>query len=214
MTLSPPRLVLLGVDDIDRIMTLERLAFNAPIQADPHTVLHRLSLGHRLVGAEEEGGHLSGAVGFSHLRISLDELHRLPTKFKEYSTQTMASDADTICIYSLGIAPVARGTGLARRLIDEAFGEGRRLGFKAVIADGPLPSLNGNDQVRPRPAVREMIERYLVDGMFPSRDQFLRDPVLALYSRLTGCQFRRLVPDFLPEDEASGGWRVILSRDL
>ena len=35
-----------------------------------------------------------------------------------------------------------------------------------------------------------------------------------MYRRLTGCRFYKLLPDFIPEDTASGGWRVLLYRLL
>lgn len=203
----------LGPDDLDRIMELERRAFEPEIQAHPDTVLRRFAAGHRMLGMNDDG-RLLGTIGFSAIKLSDDDLSGLPCNFKEYSTQPVPADPDTVCIYSLGVEPAARGLSFARTLIDGAFDDGRQRGFRAVIADGPIPSFAGNMQVRPRPEVRKMIERYLATGVFPEQSEFLRDPVLALYSRLTGCRFLRLLPDFLPEDEGSGGWRVLLHRYL
>lgn len=206
--------VALGADQIDLIMELENTAFDVTIRAERSTILHRFSLGHGMLGAEDDAGQLVGTIGFSATNARGPDFERLPASFKEYSTEPVPGDAETLCIYSFGIAPAARGMGCARLLINSAFDDGRARGLRDVIADGPLPSLAGNEQVRPRPGVRSMIERYLETGEFPEQHAFLQDPVLALYRRLTGCRFVKLLPDFLPDDTASEGWRVLLHRDL
>lgn len=207
-------IVPLGAGDIERIMELETTAFDVSIQADRSTILHRFDLGHRMFGAEDGAGRIVGSIGFSAMNLKGAEFDALPATFKEYSTQPVPDDAETLCLYSFGIAPAARGMSCAQLLIDAAVEDGRRQGLRDGVADGPLPSLAGSDQVRPRPRVRSMIERYLDTGQFPEQDAFLQDPVLALYHRLTGCRFVKLLPDFLPEDTASAGWRVLLHRQL
>lgn len=202
----------MGPEDLDVIMALERTAFEPSIQADTATILARFALGHRMLGAFD-GEDLVGAIGFSSIELGGD-FDRVPGLFKAYSTQPVPPNPDTVCIYSLGIVPSARGLRRARLLIDSAFNFGRSKGLQGVLADGPIPSFAGNDQVRVRPEVRRTIERYLATGEFPPDDDLLKDPVLALYRRLTGCRFVRLLAGFLPEDEASGGWRVLLHRDL
>lgn len=206
-------LVALGADDIERVMEFERTVFDASIRAHRSTILDRFSLGHWMAGVEDATGRLVGTIGFSAANLG-PGFERLPASFEEYSTQPVPDDAATLCIYSLGVARAARGISSARLLIDSAFEHGRRHGLRDVVADGPLPSLAGNDQVRPRPGVRSMIERYRKTGEFPEQKAFLQDPVLNLYFRLTGCRFVKLLPDFLPDDTASAGWRVLLHRDL
>ncbi len=210
-----PAPVALGADDIERIMELETAVFDVSIRADRSTILHRFSLGHGMSGAETNPtGRLAGATAFSGANLGGPGFERLPATFKEYSTQPVPGDAKTLCIYSLGVAPSARGISSSRALINSAFEYGRRHGLRDVVADGPLPSLVGTDQIRPRPGVRSMIERYVETGELPVQEAFLQDPVLALYFRLTGCRFVKLLADFLPEDTASEGWRVLLHRDL
>lgn len=207
-------LAALRADDIERIMELETTVFDVSMRAERSTILHRFSLGHVMSGAEDATGRLVGAIGFSAANLGGPGFEGLPATFKEYSTQPVPGAAGTLCIYSLGVVPAARGISSPRLLIDSAFEYGRRHGLRDVVADGPLPSLAGSDQVRPRPGVRWMIERYVETGEFPEQKAFLQDPVLALYFRLTRCRFVKLLPDFLPEDTASGGWRVLLHRDL
>lgn len=202
----------LGPSDIDRIMELEENAFEPPMRASRDTVVERFSLGHRMLGVGA-GERLVGTIGFSAARLG-EGLAALPPSFREYSRQPVPSNPDTLCIYSLGIEPSARGLSLARTLIHAAFDWGRDEELPRVIADGPLPSLAGNEQVAPRPAVRRMIDTYLTTGELPADEDFLQDPVLSLYRRLTGCRFSALLPNFIPEDAASEGWRVLLYLDL
>ncbi|MDQ6928493.1 MAG: GNAT family N-acetyltransferase [Actinomycetota bacterium] len=203
----------LGATDIDRIMDLEQQAFEPSMQADRKTVLQRFSLGHHMVGAPHDD-RLVGSIAFSAARLGDDPVVGLPSTFKEYSCQPVPPDPDTLCIYSLGIEPSARGLGVTRTLIHAAFAWGRAQRLPRVIADGPLPSLAGNEQVAPRPATRRMIDRYVATGEMPADDELLQDPVLNLYRRLTGCRFKALLRDFIPADTASEGWRVLLYLDL
>lgn len=207
-------IVALGPGDIERIMELETAAFDVSIRAERSTVLHRFALGHRMLGAEDGAGRIVGSIGFSAINVGGPDFDALPATFKEYSTQPVPDDAETLCLYSFGVAPAARGMSCARLLINSALDDGRGQGLRDVVADGPLPSLAGSDQVRPRPGVRSMIERYVETGQLPEQEAFLQDPVLALYRRLTGCRFVKLLPDFLPQDTASAAWRVLLHRHL
>lgn len=203
------RIVELGPGDIDRIMALEARAFDPSIQADADVVRRRFTLGHRMLGVEEDG-RLVGSIAFSLVRFDRHDMADFPPTFKTYSTQPVPPDPDTVCIYSLGVAPESRVLQVARLLVHTCFDEGFNNGLGQAIADGPLPSYAGNNQVRPRPEVRAMVDRYAATGQLPSQQEFLQDPILALYRRLTECNFIALLPDFIAEDEASGGWRVLL----
>jgi len=203
------RIVELGPADIDRIMALERQAFDPSIQADAEVILYRFGLGHRMLGAEEDG-RLVGTIGFSLIRFDRHDMTGFPPTFKAYSTQAVPPEPDTVCIYSLGVEPGSRVLQVAKLLVHSCFDEGFHGGLGQAIADGPLPSYAGNSQVKQRPEVRAMVDRYVATGQLPSHEEFLHDPVLALYRRLTECNFIALLPDFIADDEASGGWRVLL----
>lgn len=206
-------LVTLGPGDIDRIMELESSAFEPSIQATADTVLYRFSLGHHMLGVEERG-RLVGAIAYSFIRFSPDNIHPFPKTFKEFSTQPVPPEPNALCLYSLGVDPAARDVTCIRLLVHSAMDKGRDAGMPGGIADGPLPSYAGNAQVKPRPEVRRMIERYVETGILPSNEEFAQDPILALYQRITGCRVLALLPDFIPEDTASGGWRALLYGEL
>lgn len=204
-------IVPLGAGDIDRIMALEARAFPPAMQASRQTVLHRFSLGHLMLGAGE-GPRLIGTVAFSPIRFSPEKAHEYPSTFKAHSTQPVPPEPDTVCIYSLGIEPALRQVSVVRDLVRSALDCGRRMGLRQAVGDGQLPSFNGSEQVRARPEVRAAVERFVATGRMPSDQELLADPALAMYQRLTGCRFLRMLPDFIPEDEASGGWRVLLYK--
>ncbi len=215
--MSAYEIVAVGPADIDRIMELEVKAFDPELQASRETVLARFALGHHMLVARldpGEGGRLVGQISFSFIRFSPDDPSGYPATFKEHSRQPVLPDANAVCLYSLGVDPSARQVVLFRDLVESAFEWGGAAGLTHAVADGQLPSFNGNDQVKARPDTRRMIERFLDTGVMPADEEFLHDPALAMYRRLTGCRFLKLFPGFIPEVTASGGWRVLLYRPL
>lgn len=211
--MSGYRIVPMGPADLERIMDLEVIAFGPELQASRETILRRFGLGHRMLGADA-GHRLVGQVSFSSIRFSPDAPTEYPATFKEHSTQPIPPDANTICLYSLGVDPTAREVALFRDLLESALALGRSEGLVHAVADGQIPSYNGNEQVKARPEIRETLARYRQTGVMPADEDLLIDPALGMYRRLTGCTFLRMLPDFIPEDTASGGWRVLLYRVL
>ena len=211
-------IVAAGPADIGPVMDLEVKAFDPELQASRETVLKRFALGHHMLVARlrdpAENGRLVGQIGFSFIRFSPEDPSAYPTTFKAHSSQPVLPDANTVCLYSLGVDPTARQVILFRDLLESALELGREAGMVHAVADGQLPSFNGNEQVKARPEIRRMVERFLATGAMPADAEFLHDPALAMYRRLTGCRFYKLLPDFIPEDTASGGWRVLLYRIL
>ncbi|MEA2826251.1 MAG: hypothetical protein QOG43_690 [Actinomycetota bacterium] len=211
-------IVAAGPADIGPIMDLEAKAFDPELRASRQTVLDRFALGHHMLVARlrdpDEGGRLVGQISFSFIRFSPDDPSSYPTTFKAHSSQPVLPGANTVCLYSLGVDPADRQVVLFRDLVEGALEMGRQAGLEHAVADGQLPSYNGNDQVKARPEIRRMVQRFRETGAMPTDAEFLHDPALAMYRRLTGCRFYMLLPDFIPDDTASGGWRVLLYRVL
>jgi hypothetical protein len=206
-------LVRLGPDNIDRIMDVGRRAFATALQARRETVLRRFALGHFILGAEKED-RLVSTIAFSYIRFAPEARADFPRTFKAYSTQPTPRDYNTVVIYSLGIEPDSRELACIRLLIHAVLEAARKAGCTHAVADGMIPSFAGDERTRPNPEVRALIEAYAQTARFPAQEEFLKDPALALFHLLTGCQFLWLLPDFLPADTASGGWRVLLYRNL
>lgn len=205
-------LVQLTRDDLDEMMALERDAFAAPIRASAATYLHRFDLGHIVLGYRSD--RLDGIISFSYGLFDPGDPSSLPDNFADWSNQPVPSGFDTAFIYNLGLRPMARGTGILPRLIAGALGRAGRDGCIQVVAEGPVPSYAGNDHIRANPLIRAALDHHAAGGEPPPQALMFRDPHLALYRRMADCSIIRILPDFLPEDVASGGFRVMLFRKL
>ena len=117
-------IVAAGPADIGPIMDLEVKAFDPELRASRETVLKRFALGHHMLVARltdpDEGGRLVGQIGFSFIRFSPDDPSAYPTTFKAHSSQPVPPDANTVCLYSLGVDPTARQVVLFRDLLESA----------------------------------------------------------------------------------------------
>ena len=105
---------------------------------------------------------------------------------------------------------------LFRPALGRAVGDGCCHGF----ANSRIPTYASSDprfpqeQVAYQPQVPAAIAAYLAGGEFPSNEVLRVDPMLAIYYRFTKCQFLWIVPDFAPDDTATGGIRTIMFSDL
>jgi hypothetical protein len=116
--------------------------------------------------------------------------------------------------YNLNVHPAERGGRLVRRLLQAAFAHAAAAGCTYLVGDGRCPSYNGShdppaDDVAPNPAFRAAIDEFMRSGVFPEEHKLMLDPALRLFSRLMNCRFIAIIPDFLPADTASGGFRVM-----
>ena len=193
-------------------MELERRAFDTYLQANVETYKQRLSQGHVMLGAAQNN-RLVGIVSFSYGRFSRSDFASFPKTFREFSMQSPCKNHNTMFLYNLGIEPTCRGT-LSFLLLHSAFERAMADGCTNVVSEGMIPSYAGNTLFPRNPTVKSAIDRFASTGEFPSDDEFLLDPMLSFYRRLSGCEFIWLMPDFVPEDKASNGWRVILHSKL
>lgn len=205
-------IVVLTEADLDEIMDFEVAAFDIAMQASAETYRIRFRLGHVMLGYRQ--GQLHGVISFSYGRFDPRDPSTLPTNFRAWSMQTVPPRFDTAFIYNLGIRPGTRGTGAIQALIMSALRRAQTDGCHQVIGEGPIPSYAGNEHVRANPEIRAALDAYAAGGAVPEDDLLFRDPHLALYRRVSPCRVVRVMPDFLPSDTASGGFRAMLFRDL
>ena len=200
------------------IAELEAASWPGPLQANDALVRRRFEMGHTMIVAEA-GSRLIGAICF--VATDNEPLHRdtFPRTFSKFSSIRRSEPPRSLYTYSLCVRPEYRGTktvnGLLRALIDH----GKRSGVRWLVGDGRCPSYAGAlidtpDTVQLDPKFRESIDQWMLSGNMPVVSEITRDPLLRFYHRTLGCQFLHLMPNFLPEDTASGGFRVIFAIDL
>jgi GNAT superfamily N-acetyltransferase len=203
---------------MERIVALERRAFAPALQADRDMVRRRFALGH-IMYAVQDGEDLHGLISYSYARFSPEDREGFPRTFRDFSTLPVPRDFNAAFIYNLEVDPAARGGRAAPVLVRTVLDRAKRDGCTWAVADGRPSSYRGSmpcaqERVQHDPEFARAIDGHLRGGPFPSRAQLLRDPTLALYHRLTGCEFLWVLPDFVPEDGAAGGMRVILYGNL
>lgn len=209
-----PPLVALGVDHIDEILALEQASFAPPLQATAELIRLRLGLGHTMFGMRA-GRNLVGMIAFARARFSPNDFASFPKCFSEFSTVPPPASPNAIFIYNLEVLPESRGGRVARTLVHAAINSAVADRLAYAVADGRVTAYNGSEpcsqeRMRRKESLHGSLDRYLAGGPYPKREELLSDPTLALYHRLTGCNFHWIIPNFFPEDRAAGGIRVIL----
>lgn len=214
--------VRLGPEDIDQIVELEQRCFVPALQASAETLQQRFALEHTMLGIKA-AGKLVAMLSFYYHRFDRHDLSSFPKNIVELGLRKSASDFDTAFFYNLEVDPDLRGRDCVARLMRCAFVQAVKDGCVQGVANCRVSSYAGGDRcagaerIRQNPSVKAAIDRYLEKGVFPDQRDLLRDPTLALYHQMTGCQFLQILPDFAPGDTATGGIRVVAygtRRDL
>ena len=208
----------LDTEDMPLLMELEAAAWSAPLQASEATIRRRLALGHTMFGAID-GNVLAGTICFTE--TSQDPLVRadFPENFDAYASLPRSEPVYALYAYNLCVHPSHRGSNTAVRLLKEMERHGRRLGARWLIGDGRCSSYAGSsgddyDHVKADPRFRATIDLWNETGIRPPLEEIIRDPLLRLHYRAVECEFLYVMPDFFPQDAASGGFRVISAKDL
>ena len=208
----------LDMEDMPLLMELEAAAWAAPLQASETTIRHRLALGHTMFGAID-GDVLAGTICFTE--TSQDPLVRadFPANFDAYASLPRSEPVHALYAYNLCVRPSHRGSNTAIRLLKEMERHGRRLGARWLIGDGRCSSYagspaDGDDHVKADPRFRATIDLWNETGTRPPLEEIIRDPLLRLHYRALECEFLYVMPDFFPQDPASGGFRIISAKDL
>lgn len=206
------------MSDLPLLMELEAAAWAGPLQASEATIRGRLALGHTMFGAIA-GDVLAGTLCFTE--TSQDPLVRadFPANFDAFASLPRSEPVHALYAYNLCVRPSHRGGNTAIRLLKEMERHGRRLGARWLIGDGRCAAYAGSsgddpDKVKADPRFRATIDRWNETGTPPPLEEIIRDPLLRLHYRVYNCEFLYVMPDFFPQDAASGGFRVISAKDL
>ncbi|AHE99819.1 GNAT family N-acetyltransferase [Thioalkalivibrio paradoxus] len=204
--------------DIDGLAQLESEAWPSGLRADASTIRMRLLRGHRVVVAAFEHRFVAAAC-FYHTAADPTNATTFPRDFESFSTSPASTPVRSTYVYNLCVTPAQRGRGSAERVIDAVICDARANGARFLVGDGRCPSYAGTagpgpDRIRHDPQFQRAIDDWLCTGLRPDLRLLIRDPVLRYYHRRLGCEFLHLAPGFLPEDRASGGFRVIFAKPL
>lgn len=204
-------------DEWQAVVDLEEAAWPPPLRAGRATVEARFGLGHSMMGAWRDE-RLVGLGCYTLSDLDPREETSFPRTFAEFSRVPRSAAPTTAYTYNLCIHPAARRLDLTLPLVGRMMADAAGAGCRLAVGDGRCPSYSGSveapDRVRPNPRFRDAIDAWHRTGRRPSDAELLLDPVLRFYRRTTGCSFLHLRPDFLPQDAAAGGFRVIFLIDL
>ena len=209
----------MSATDADRIVALERRCFIPPLQVTREVVLRRLALGHSMFGIEFEA-QIQALICMRFGWFDPGRADIYPATETEHCLLPNEATRNAAFIYNLEVDPDCRGSLLVRDLILFALGDAIRSGCRFAVATARIPAYNGSDPKYPQESVpqcaqfRGAIDRYLEGGPYPTREEFLLDPCLALYNRFGTCNFSPILRNFSPDDIPSGGMRVVCWRDI
>ncbi len=213
-----PLVLSLSEKDIPEIIGLENKSWIPGLQATEESIQDRIRKNHVILGIRD-GERLVAKICFSCSSFWIDQPEKFPDNFEDFSHQPIVESPNALFVYNLDVDPDYRGKIYAPTLIKAVVEEAIKLGLKYIVADGRPSSYNGSgefgqDKVKQSLDFKQSIDRYLNGGSFPTDAEFMKDPTLALYRRLTGCKFYSVLPNFIPGDEPAGGIRVILVKEV
>jgi hypothetical protein len=208
----------LTVDDAPRIAQLDCESWPQALRVSETTVVHRFELGHSMLGVEHDD-ELLGVVAFSYTSWSPQPTDTFPVSNAQFNSQPHDEQHNCAFAYNLVTHPKLRGSSISRRLIAAGLAQLRCDGCEYLLGHARCPSYNGSDvpgieHFSANIAFRHAIDDAVQADTLPGLDVLLLDPVLRFYYRALRCTFVRIMPGFLPDDEASGGNAVRFFKRL
>lgn len=219
--ITPPKLEIreLSLADIDSIEESEKRSWIRPLRASRRVIGLRFRLNQIFLGALSYG-RLIGKICFSYSHFSPDNIDGFPKTFEEFSTQVISPEYNAAFVYNLDVEEWYRQFGLAKLLIGAMIERAKSDGCRYVVVDGRPASYNGSrrEKIAQNPNFARSINQYLwrqywTGEKFPDDRELCQDPLLRFYHEFGG-HFLWIIKDFLPRDEAAGGMRVIMYKEI
>lgn len=212
-------LIQLQKDDVPLIIEMEKKAWVPGARATRDSLLKRFDLGHTMFGSINPTGELSGLAAFGYSQVDIEDQESFPKTFDEFSTTRTPQNFNSSFAYNLSVIPEEKGKPHATNLIKAVLLESKNRGCEYTFGDGRCSSYNGSldtdhEKIEQQPSFKASLDKYIATGEFPSIDELTQDPTLRFYRRHLKCDFPWIIPDFLPTDKPTGGFRVILRVDL
>lgn len=200
------------------MLALEAAAWSPPLRASEPAIRRRLDLGHIMMVARAADGRLAASLCFTPTVEEPFDRDSFPATFGAFSSLPRSEPARSMYVYNLCVGPDFRSLETTRGLMQASLALCRAMGARWIVGDGRCAAYRGSlpgapDNVRADPKFREAIEAWRRTGQKPSDRELIRDPLLRFHYRQLKCRFLYLMPNFLPEDLSSAGYRVIFVAD-
>lgn len=204
-------------NELDALSELETASWPQALRASKAVMQQRFDLGHGCWVAESDD--VLVAAG-NYVYTSVDPNHRqaFPTSFTAFYQTPRSAPVVTSLVYNLCVRPGWRGCPAVFNVMETLVSQARLAGARYLVGNARCPSFNGSpqgpDQIGAKPAFRKTVLNWHRTGRRPDDTQLGQDPLLRFYKRTLSCEFRHLMPGFLPGDRASGGYGVIFVKNL
>lgn len=210
-------IIQLSKSDIDAIVSLEEICFEACLRASRETLLSRFELGHIMLGLYVDDT-LVGVASFSYRWFaSKEETKKFADHdWRPFYRMKMTDIFNTVLIYNVELHPSYRGAEYIYYLLNTMMERAATDGCQFLIGISRIPSYNGDalNRIAAKPMLKEAVDFYLDGGPFPSEKVLSLDPLLLLYRHIGNCEVLTLIEGYVPEDKPSGGKRAIVYTKL
>lgn len=206
---------LLNETAISDIQALEAASWPTGLAADVKKISWRFNAEHSMLG----GWYKNKLLGIACWRLGwldISNPESFPDSFSKFANSKNDQVFNAAFVYNLCIHPDARGSNLVRLLIKSALSHTKTLQCKYLVGDGRCPSYNGSriENIEEELIFKNAINQAKLVGQRIIKNDCLYDPVLRFYHKTLGCEFLWVMPEFIPEDTSSGGYRVIFYKEL
>ncbi|MDY6778030.1 MAG: GNAT family N-acetyltransferase, partial [Candidatus Nanohaloarchaea archaeon] len=202
------------------MVACEEASWIPPLQADQETIRNRLERGHIYLGKVE--GALQGMSSFLQVSVDekslLEEPERFFDDFHSFYSRDFDEDGNAIFLYNVGVAREHRRQGIGSLLVGAVQQWAEESNADHLILDGRCPSYNGSkaysqESFERKTVFRKALQSHDPGDPLPAEDVLREDPVIDFYFSNLPCEPLAILPDFLPADPATDGYRVMLITD-
>ncbi len=208
---------ILSTFDLDKIEEAENNTWVTHMQAPKEKIRTRIENQHQIMGYMVDG-NIGALVCWCYRPEKLSQ-EGMSKDFGLFSSGACTPEqAGAAYIYNVGVPLNFRRQHLGTKSVRAAFEMMKSQGVTDVFLDGRCPSYNGSsgdpkEYIEQSPDFKKRVDECIEKGELPTVDDMMLDPTLRFYAKL-GFKPYVLLPNFYPEDHASGGNRLIVYQKL